>query len=154
MLKGYAEAADVIEFLESEEPTPNKLRGLEAKARSAVTGATENHSYTRLAFYLLRREQSKLSLAEKNLDIAIESDPQPSFQVLQAKANLLEARGEHREAYRMLETNAEDFDWPLSAFLSLIRLAPMVGEADRRTELVASCAFRYPQSQFVCRSAS
>lgn len=152
MLDSYTAAFNVISKLEREELTNKELALLEQQARKAVTGITEEDSYTRFAFYKLRRQQNKMALAEKNLDIALEADKLSSFQVLQAKADLLEMKGKDTEAFDLLDRNADAFDWPFSAYLSMIRMAPKVGKKDRRLGLVTNCAFQYPQSQQTCRS--
>ncbi|GAB4366145.1 MAG: hypothetical protein Kow00114_23890 [Kiloniellaceae bacterium] len=148
----YTAAAEVIATLESREAEASDLAGLEAKARQAVSGATEGDSYTRLAFFKLRKAQNRLQLAERNLDIALESDPAPSFQVVRAKADLLARRGERKAAFDLLEQNAETYEWPFQAYIMMIRLADAAGQGGRRGELVVDCAFKYPQSQYACRT--
>ena len=152
VLDSYRAATEVITTLEREKPSTKTLSLMEARARHAVTGATESDSYTRMAFYMVRFAQNQFSLAERNLDIALGNDPSPSFQLLEAKADLLEKQGDPKGAFNLLDKHAEQYDWPFSAYLSMIRLAPVVGEKDRRFELVTNCMFKYPQSQFACRS--
>lgn len=149
----YAAAAEVIATLESQEVTASDMAGLEAKARQAVSGPSEGDSYTRLAFFTLRKAQNRQPLAERNLDIALESDPAPSFQVVRAKADVLANRGERKAAFDLLDQNAETYEWPFQAYIMMIRLADAAGEGDRRGKLVIDCAFAYPQSQYACRSA-
>lgn len=152
LLNNYDTAFNLVSEIESEDLSAKELASLETQARAAVSGTTEADSYTRFAFYLLRRQQNKLGLAERNLDIALEKDEVSSFQILQAKADILEMKGQNAAAFDLLDQNAEEFSWPLSAYLSMIRLAPKAGKEDRRLGLVTNCMFKYPQSQQTCRS--
>ncbi|MGD1878057.1 MAG: M48 family metalloprotease [Kiloniellaceae bacterium] len=152
VLASYDAAFDVISALESEDVSPPDLTRLASKARQAVTGPTESDSYTRLAFFELRLKQRKFDLAERNLDVALEKDPQPSFQIIQGKAKILEEQGDPKAAFDLLDQQSDQYDWPLSTYLTMLRLAPQVGQQNRRFDLVTSCAFKYPQSQFACRS--
>jgi beta-barrel assembly-enhancing protease len=152
VLASYDAAFDVISALESEDVPPQELTRLEPKARQAISGPAEADSYTRLAFFELRMRQRKLDLAERNLDVALEKDPQPSFLIIEGKAKILEEQGNPRAAFDLLDRQSDQYDWPLSTYLTMIRLAPQVGQQDRRFDLVTSCAFKYPQSQLACRS--
>ncbi|PKR53498.1 M48 family metallopeptidase [Thalassospira marina] len=155
MLDHYINAHRVVSELQQAEFEPDykvNFRELEALARSAVSGKTSDHAYTRYAFSKLRAYQGQYGLALKNLDLVssdADGDVLP-FQLALQRGELQTSIGQKKQAIDQMEVAAAYYDWPVEAYHFLIPLLENAGEKGRVSELKIGCVARYPQQRELC----
>ncbi|WP_114090495.1 M48 family metallopeptidase [Thalassospira profundimaris] len=159
LLDHYIAAHRVVAELqqaEFEEGYKVNFRKLEALARTAVSGETADHAYTRYAFSKLRAYQGKYGLALKNIDLV--SPPEAGdilpFQLALERAELQNRMGQKKQAVEGMEMAAAHYDWPVEAYHFLIPVLERAGDKGRVNELKLRCVATYPQQRELCATAN
>lgn len=148
-LDNYHIASEIIQILQQHNREID-FRTLEAKARKAVSGDTENHPYTRWAFAKVRERQGKLKKALQNIELIDSQNGVLALPVEMKRAEILKSLGNVKLASQQVEKVATYYEWPLEAYHFLYPIVKASGDKTREKELLIGCVARYPQQRALC----
>ena len=148
-LDNYRIASEIIQTLQQDDREID-FPALEAEARKAVGGDTENHPYTRWAFAKVRERQGNLKKALQNIDLIDGEDDVLALPVEMKRAEIMKSLGDVKSAYQRVEQVATYYEWPLEAYRFLYPIVKASGNKTRENELLIGCVARYPQQRALC----
>jgi hypothetical protein len=151
-LENYRIAGEILQTLQRDNSEID-FKVLEADARQAVSGATENHPYTRWAFAKVRERQGNLRKAAQNIDL-IGNGEVLALPVEMKRAEILKSLGNVKTAFEQVEEVAVYYDWPIEAYRFMYPLVKASGNKVRENELLIGCVTRYPQQRAMCAGHS
>lgn len=147
VLENYRTASEIIQILQRDDREID-FRVLEADARKAVSGTTEDHPYTRWAFAKVRERQGNLKKVVQNINLI--GGEMLALPVEMKRAEILKSLGDVKSAYQRVEEVASYYDWPLETYRFLYPIVKASGNKVRENELLIGCVARYPQQRALC----
>jgi len=110
-------------------------------AKKAISGPTSGHARPRLAFFEIRKEEGKLSLARKNLEIALR-DPRAPYPVYKELIALHLEGEKFDEAKDVLDRAWVSFEEAPQLYPEFIDLNGKMGNLEEMNRLLVECRVR------------